>query len=198
MNIKPNAFANKMVKYGKDAEKLKLDGDIEGAINAKEKEVLNFILYKEAIKAKQKAESVAKMARKAGALVFRHGSNQGYGGALRTCFKIGKEEKADCLVIIDSDGQHDPDYIPSLVNPIKNKEADLVIGSRFKTKRSRKEIPIPPSPGKTDAIKLFSFSSSRSGSITVPGVIRRTTSRLTMPLAFLGSSNCSQMATFRP
>ncbi|OPZ12195.1 MAG: hypothetical protein BWZ10_02111 [candidate division BRC1 bacterium ADurb.BinA364] len=34
--------------------------------------------------------------------------------------------------------------------------------------------------------------------MTLPGVTMRTTSRLTTPLAVLGSSICSQMATLTP
>jgi dolichol-phosphate mannosyltransferase len=37
---------------------------------------------------------------------------------------------ADAMVIIDSDGQHDPADIPKLLKPLNN-GADLVIGSRF-------------------------------------------------------------------
>ncbi|MEA3559759.1 MAG: glycosyltransferase family 2 protein [Candidatus Thermoplasmatota archaeon] len=42
---------------------------------------------------------------------------------------------------LDSDGQHDPSFIPSLVDPIKKEEFDLVIGSRFKSKSGRKKVP---------------------------------------------------------
>ena len=34
-------------------------------------------------------------------------------------------------VTLDADGQHDPDFIPHLVKPVEEGEADLVIGSRF-------------------------------------------------------------------
>jgi glycosyltransferase involved in cell wall biosynthesis len=40
-------------------------------------------------------------------------------------------EKADILVTIDGDGQHNPDEIPGLLEPIISGNADLVIGSRF-------------------------------------------------------------------
>jgi glycosyltransferase involved in cell wall biosynthesis len=77
-----------------------------------------------------------------GAKVVSHRENLGYGGAIRTCFLIGQREKADCLVILDSDGQHDPDFIPALTAPIENDEADLVIGSRFISGKGRKKVPI--------------------------------------------------------
>jgi glycosyltransferase involved in cell wall biosynthesis len=81
------------------------------------------------------------LAKRAGANVIRHEQNQGYGGALRTAFMLGKETDADCLVILDSDGQHDPNSIPDLVEPIRKERADLVIGSRFKSKEGRSMIP---------------------------------------------------------
>ncbi len=45
---------------------------------------------------------------------------------------------------------------------------------------------------------LLRFSSSAAGSSTVPGVMTRMTSLLTMPLASAGSSSCSQIATLNP
>ncbi|MCD4653730.1 glycosyltransferase family 2 protein [bacterium] len=38
----------------------------------------------------------------------------------------------DIIVFIDADGSHDPDDIPKMVKLIKDGEADMVIGSRFK------------------------------------------------------------------
>jgi glycosyltransferase involved in cell wall biosynthesis len=67
----------------------------------------------------------------AGALVLRHDCNKGYGEAIKTCFKAALDSQADILVIIDGDGQHDPDEIPRLLRPIRRNKADLVIGSRF-------------------------------------------------------------------
>ena len=43
--------------------------------------------------------------------------------------------------------------------------------------------------------KLLDLASLPFSVITVPGVMTFTTSRLTMPLTALGSSNCSQIAT---
>ena len=37
-------------------------------------------------------DNTGRIAKMAGAMVVRHKSNQGYGGALRTCFKVGKEQ----------------------------------------------------------------------------------------------------------
>ncbi len=66
-----------------------------------------------------------------GAEVIRHHLNLGYGAALRTLFLKAQTFDADVFVTMDSDGQHDPSFIPALVEPIVNGQADIVIGSRF-------------------------------------------------------------------
>ncbi|HWQ20735.1 MAG TPA: glycosyltransferase family 2 protein [Methanotrichaceae archaeon] len=76
------------------------------------------------------ADATAQISEKLGAHVVRHPRNMGYGAALRSCFTTARELDADKMVIIDSDGQHDPAEIPKLLKPLSN-GADLVIGSRF-------------------------------------------------------------------
>jgi len=71
------------------------------------------------------------VAREAGALVIRHAENMGYGAALRTLFNKARAIDPDVMVILDGDGQHDPDDIPDLIEPILSGEADIVVGSRF-------------------------------------------------------------------
>ncbi len=66
-----------------------------------------------------------------GAYVVRHERNMGYGMALRTLFSEAIKRGVDIAVTLDADGQHDPDFIPKLIEPIEKGDADLVIGSRF-------------------------------------------------------------------
>ncbi len=80
-------------------------------------------------------DSTAEVARTAEALVIKHGTNRGYGQAIQSCFEAAKVNSADVLVIIDGDGQHNPDEIPRLVAPIVDKRADITIGSRFLTSK---------------------------------------------------------------
>lgn len=80
------------------------------------------------------------IAEKLGAEVVQHERNQGYGAALSTLFEKAREMNADILVIVDADGQHNPDDIPKLLTPIINGEADIVIGSRF-IGNAKEEIP---------------------------------------------------------
>ena len=70
-------------------------------------------------------------ARDAGAKVVRLSSNMGYGVALQTGFKYAYERDYDFLVQLDGDGQHNPAYIPDMLNVVISGEADLVLGSRF-------------------------------------------------------------------
>jgi len=77
------------------------------------------------------SDATAKTAYLAGAVVLRHDQNKGKGVAIKTAISYAKEHNADILVLIDSDGQHNPDEIPDIIAPIQNNEADLVNGSRF-------------------------------------------------------------------
>ena len=65
-----------------------------------------------------------------GAMVIRHEHNKGYGGALQTIFSTARGLNAEELVILDSDGQHDYNDIPRLLDELRIGN-DVVIGSRF-------------------------------------------------------------------
>jgi hypothetical protein len=45
------------------------------------------------------------------------------------------------MLTLDSDGQHDPDQIPRVIEPILKKESDIVIGSRFLAKPDKHNVP---------------------------------------------------------
>ena len=71
------------------------------------------------------------VARRKGATVVRNPYNMGKGRALQACFRLADRIAPDVIVVMDADGQHDPEDIPRLVAPILEGEADLVIGSRY-------------------------------------------------------------------
>ena len=73
----------------------------------------------------------SEVAERMGAKVVHHPRNLGYGAALKTLFWEALRAGADVAVTLDADGQHDPDHIPALIDPILKGEADVVIGSRF-------------------------------------------------------------------
>lgn len=57
--------------------------------------------------------------------------NLGIGGGVQTGYKYALENKYDIAIQMDGDGQHDPKFFDSIIQPIKNGNADIVIGSRF-------------------------------------------------------------------
>jgi glycosyltransferase involved in cell wall biosynthesis len=76
------------------------------------------------------SDNTAEVAESAGAYVVKHPINLGYGGAIRSCFETARKLNVKRMVIIDSDGQHNPTDIPRLLEPLE-KGVDMVIGSRF-------------------------------------------------------------------
>ncbi|NLA38998.1 MAG: glycosyltransferase family 2 protein [Methanomicrobiales archaeon] len=75
-------------------------------------------------------DSTAKVACGAGATVISHGTRMGKGRGIKSALRYAVEHNYDCLVFMDGDGQHNPDEIPVLVEPILSGTADLVIGFR--------------------------------------------------------------------
>ncbi len=76
-------------------------------------------------------DRTAEVAQLAGAKVIRHLCNMGKGVALKTGFEYVRQNGAEVVVTMDSDGQHDPEEISKLVTPILKGEADMVNGSRY-------------------------------------------------------------------
>ena len=64
------------------------------------------------------SDSSARIAEACGAIVHRHRVNRGYGGALKSLFAKARDMNADCLIVLDSDGQHDTNDIPKMLQPI--------------------------------------------------------------------------------
>jgi glycosyltransferase involved in cell wall biosynthesis len=72
-----------------------------------------------------------KIAEELGVIVIEHEKNLGYGSAIKSIFLKAHEVNADVLVTFDADGQHRIEDINTILEPIKNNTADMVIGSRF-------------------------------------------------------------------
>jgi glycosyltransferase involved in cell wall biosynthesis len=86
-------------------------------------------------------DNTTEVAKSSGAAVIRNPINRGYGTAITTLFQKAKEEDVDIMVTLDSDGQHDPDQIPEVLEPILKDESDIVIGSRFINLQDKQKIP---------------------------------------------------------
>ena len=82
------------------------------------------------------SDMTSKISKNLGAVVISHKKNMGYGVAINSIFQKSKEMNSDLLVTFDADGQHRVEDIEKVIEPIKNNDADLVIGSRFLDKKS--------------------------------------------------------------
>jgi glycosyltransferase involved in cell wall biosynthesis len=82
-------------------------------------------------------DATAAVAQAAGATVVSHASNLGKTAAVQTAFEHARTVGVDALVLLDGDSQHDPADVESLIAPVLNGEADMVLGSRFAGVRSR-------------------------------------------------------------
>ncbi len=77
------------------------------------------------------ADDTAAIARKGNAHVLQHVINRGQGAALRTGIDYALLHHADIIVTFDADGQHDPNEIKDMIEPIINGECQVTLGSRF-------------------------------------------------------------------
>ena len=57
--------------------------------------------------------------------------NTGLSSAFRLGMKYAKRKNYDAVVQFDADGQHLPEYIPTMVNAMQRTGAEIVIASRF-------------------------------------------------------------------
>ena len=99
----------------------------------------------------------------AGAAVISHPLNRGVGAALRTGYRAAFERGTDYIIQIDGDFQHDPKYIPELLEEAL--DCDMVIGSRF-LNPSHKKYNVTRRSG----IKFFSWVANFLGSLDVTDV----------------------------
>ncbi|MCG5445408.1 glycosyltransferase family 2 protein [Micromonospora sp. NIE79] len=74
-------------------------------------------------------DRTAAVAAAAGAKVAKLPYNLGVGGAMRLGYRYARDHDYDVAIQIDADGQHDPRYVPKLVDLLDDN--DLVIGARF-------------------------------------------------------------------
>jgi glycosyltransferase involved in cell wall biosynthesis len=75
------------------------------------------------------SDDTAAVARDHGATVVTHVVNTGVGGAVRTGYRYAMRHDYDFVAQIDGDGQHDPAYLPDLLEVAE--DHDMVIGSRY-------------------------------------------------------------------
>ena len=78
-------------------------------------------------------DSTAAIAATREVTLIEHPRNLGPGAATQTGYKYAVRKGFDVTVRMDADGQHLPEEVPKLLDPIADDEADIVIGSRYKS-----------------------------------------------------------------
>lgn len=108
-------------------------------------------------------DRTAEVAHLAGAIVLQHAHNIGKGAAVRTAFRFAASNGSKHLILIDGDGQHDPDEIPALLAPLRRPTdtPDVVFGFRF---GDRTQMPLYRRMGKR--VLDYATSVSSGGPVT--------------------------------
>jgi len=76
-------------------------------------------------------DDTIRIARELGLEIFVHSRNYGYGANQKTCYREALKAGADIVVMIHPDYQYDPSLLPEVIRPIREGQADVVLGSRL-------------------------------------------------------------------
>jgi len=99
----------------------------------------------------ESSDSTEKLARELGVIVLKVPHSLGIAGGVETGFNFALLRGYDIVVRVDGDGQHNPNQISRLMQPILDRKADVTIGSRYIEAGDYKG-----SLSRTLSIKLFS------------------------------------------
>lgn len=88
-------------------------------------------------------DATAEVVRNLGLPLLSLAANLGIGGAVQTGYRYAVNHDYDIVVQVDGDGQHNPMWIDSVVQPIREGRADCVIGSRYVPEQPDTEYKTP-------------------------------------------------------
>ena len=75
-------------------------------------------------------DATVEVSRVAGAIIVQNEKNLGKGAALRNGFRYALENGYQAVLILDADGQHDPNEIPLFLESYQQNKSNLIIGMR--------------------------------------------------------------------
>lgn len=101
------------------------EGTIGGVVAALTNEVDSVVVVDDG-----STDQTGELARKEGATVLTHVTNQGYDEALSHGVSYAADNSADIIVTFDADGQHEVEDIGRVVEPIEEGSAEIVVGRR--------------------------------------------------------------------
>lgn len=103
-------------------------GKVIDDLRAQEKDFENDILVVD----DHSSDKTSEVAREKNVKVVRHPMNLGGGGSLKTGFKYADRNGYNVVLTIDADGQHHPEDVNKVLEPVLSGRADMSIGSRFR------------------------------------------------------------------
>lgn len=75
--------------------------------------------------------------------VHRNEKNQGYGGNQKVGYQYAIDRGFDIVALVHGDGQYAPEALPLLLQPLIDKQAEMVFGSRMSTRGAALEGGMP-------------------------------------------------------
>jgi len=88
-------------------------------------------------------DNTVEIAQKLGITVIRHDKNTGYGGNQKTCYKAALQRGADIIVMLHPDYQYDSRLIPFFIGFLTTGLADVMLGSRIRTRKETLQSGMP-------------------------------------------------------
>jgi glycosyltransferase involved in cell wall biosynthesis len=98
----------------------------------------------------------------AGAIVLSLPTNGGYGTALQTGYKYAVRHGYELVGQIDADGQHQAEFLTTMLDVLCADRADVVVGSRFLARDGHYETPFARSLGIRLFARLASLATGQS------------------------------------
>lgn len=101
------------------------------------------LIYKVILVDDASRDKTAQLAKNLGIDVFIHPKNLGYGGNQKTCYSHALKAEADIIVMVHPDYQYDATRTEDLVRPIIEGRADIMLGSRIRSRNEALEGGMP-------------------------------------------------------
>lgn len=76
-------------------------------------------------------DETARMAKEEGAAILHNLLNYGKGFSLRQGFQYAIDHNFDAVVVMDGDGQHDPDDLKYFLQKVEENNTEVIIGNRM-------------------------------------------------------------------
>jgi glycosyltransferase involved in cell wall biosynthesis len=89
------------------------------------------------------SDKTVQVARELEIQVIEHPHNVGYGGNQKTCYMEALRQGAEVIVMLHPDGQYDPKVLGEMVEAVREKRGDIVLGSRFLKRGGAREGGMP-------------------------------------------------------